>query len=373
MKPIFAAKKHAFAFLLFCLPFLLAAAGCQPAGKSAETFTPPPTASATLPLNYTATNTVTEMEATPTAEMPGAEMLPSFTSAANEVLASTPIIVATDQPLESSVPAITNTPMESQTPTLFLSPTRTFIPTRTPYPTLTRRPSRTPSITPTSTPQLAYYRINNLGMYSKVISPVRPEAIVSPGEDGLIHVEMIGDDGQTLKKEVFDYSRYVGQHFGIAPEIDFSLNSVSESARLIISSYDRFERLMWLSSVDLVLLSIGKNQITAPSDFTEPYIIQFPKENDEIQGGMLQVSGRARILNANPLIFECVDSNGNILSSAQVELNPSIEGMSHIPFAVYLPYQVSEATNVRFSVRQESNNRIPGTISFFSYEITLLP
>ena len=314
-----------------------------------------------------------ESTATPTATNT-AKNDPSATSIIDRTdQISPPVVINTDLPIATFSPTIEYSPTESLTPTLFITPTKTFVPTRTPFPTITRRPTRTPSITPSPTPHLAFFRINNLGMYSKVISPVRPEAIVSPGEDGLIHVELIDENSETIQKEVFDYSSYAGRHFGISPEIDFTLDSVSESARLIITSYDRYERLMWLTSVDLVLLSIGKNQITTPTDFTEPYIIRLPKENDEIQGGMLQVTGLARILNTNPIIVECVDSQGNIITSTQIELHASIEGMSHIPFSEFLPYMVSEPTNVRLTIRQESNNRIPGTISLFSYEITLLP
>jgi len=316
---------------------------------------------------------VDEITASPT-ETNVNKIDPSITSRVDRTeQIATPIIMNTDLPLSTSTPTIESTLAISSTPTLFITSTKTLVPTRTPYPTLTRRPTRTPSITPSATPHLAFFRINNLGMYSKVISPVRPEAIVSPGEDGLIHVELIDENSKTIQKEVFDYSSYTGRHFGISPEIDFTLDSVSESARLIITSYDRYERLMWLTSVDLVLLSIGKNQISAPNDFTEPYIIRLPKENDEIQGGMLEVNGLARILNTNPIILECVDSIGKIITSTQIELHASIEGMSHIPFSVLLPYQVTEPTNVRLTIRQESNNRIPGTISLFSYEITLLP
>ncbi|PKN86562.1 MAG: hypothetical protein CVU46_07410 [Chloroflexi bacterium HGW-Chloroflexi-8] len=366
----------------FFVVFVILLISCQSANFTStitELMTPSPTLMLT-----TFTNTENSENANPQATEEEMTITPTTTKTVeinqsatftvgktNQI--ATPIIMNTDLPISTFTPTIENTLAESQTPTVFFTPTKTLVPTRTPYPTLTRRPSRTPSITPSPTPPLAFFRINNLGMYSKVISPVRPEAIVSPGEDGLIHVELIDETTKTIQKEVFDYSNYAGRHFGISPEIDFTLDSVSESARLIITSFDRYERIMWLTSVDLVLLSIGKNQITAPTDFTEPYIIRLPKENDEIQGGMLQVTGLARILNSNPIILECVDSQGKIITSTQIELHASIEGMSHIPFSEFLPYQVSESTNVRLTIRQESNNRIPGTISLFSYEITLLP
>jgi hypothetical protein len=130
---------------------------------------------------------------------------------------------------------------------------------------------------------------------------------------------------------------------------------------------------MWLTSVDLILLQLGSNEITLPKDLTEPYIIRWPEEGDTIQGGMLQVRGVARILNSNPLLFDCIDQDGNLISSGEVTIHASSEGISHVPFEAYLPYQVENPTNVRLSIRQESASRLPGTISLSSFEITLAP
>ncbi len=257
--------------------------------------------------------------------------------------------------------------------TISVTPSKTLVPSRTPYPTLTRRPTRTPSITTTPKPPLAYYRINNLGPYSKVISPIIPESIISPGQNGRVYIDLIGEDGREISKEVINYYNYIGQHFGIAPEIEFKIDAVAETGRLVISSVDRYDRTMWLTSVDLILLQMGQNQITPPQDFTEPYLIKSPEEGETVQGGMLQVRGIARILNKNPLLFDCIDDQGNLIASGEVTIHASSDGISHIPFEAYLPYQVTDATNVRLSIRQESASRLPGTISLSSFEITLAP
>ena len=365
MKQLFFRKKKIFILQVLSLFIVLIILGCQPQVTPTVTritLSFSPTSSPTLMPTETKFVTESTETALTTAEIVTKTAMPSFKSMTN-----------TDLPTVTPTETIETLLEISPSPTIFLSPTRTFVPSRTPVPTFTRRPSRTPTITPSPTPQLAFYRINNLGMYSKVISPVRPEAIVSPGEDGLIYVEIISENNNTISKEVFNYQSYINRHIGIAPEIDFDLGSVAENSRLIITSYDRYDRRMWLTSVDLILLTIGKNQISPPKDFTEPYIIRTPLEDEEVPGGMLEVSGVARILNTNPILIECIDSEGRIITSTQVELHAPIEGMSHIPFTVYLPYQVTEATNIRLTIRQESNNRIPGTISLFSYEIVLLP
>ncbi len=358
------------AILLFLFIFLLGAYGCQPGVLK----TPPPatltripsaTQTLTAPIQSQSSATTTELRSlTPLSTEIDETIPPTNTLNPDPTFTETAFVVTE---------TIENTPTEYITATITRTATKTLKPTRTPYPTNTRRPTRTPTITPTPMPPLAYFRINNLSMYSKVVSPVRPESIISPGEDGLVHVEIINPDGDRISNEVFNYSTNIGRHFLIAPEIDFMVDGVAELARLQVSSYDRFQRTMWLTSVDLILLAIGENQITAPTDFTEPYIIRQPVAEDEISGGMLEVSGLARILTDTPLMIECIDPQGDILCSDEIQLHAPMEGVSHIPFSAFLPYEVRDATNIRLTFRQESSNRIPGTISLYSFEITLLP
>lgn len=354
---------------ILCLSLaLLLISACQPGAIE----TP-------IPVTMTLADTPTQrMSVTPFPSLTEASQLSPTTNITITLMNPTETLQSQASPVEieadvSLPPTSTSSSTPAQSPTITLTPTKTIRPTRTPYPTNTRRPSRTPTITPTATPPLAYFRINNLGMYSKVISPVRPESIISPGEDGLVHVQILDEQRNYVSNEIFNYSTYLDRHFLIAPEIDFELNGVAQNGRLQILTFDRFERMMGLTSVDLILLSLGENQISAPTDLTEPYIVRFPIVDQEISGGMLEIEGLARILNTNPLVIECVDPDGNILCSDEIQLHASMPGMSHIPFKAFLPYRVSEATNIRLTLRQESNNKIPGTISLFSFEITLLP
>ncbi|PKO09749.1 MAG: hypothetical protein CVU40_10675 [Chloroflexi bacterium HGW-Chloroflexi-2] len=303
-------------------------------------------------------------------------------AATQEIISTDPItepIVPTENISSSYTPepTLTFTPDLSATttltPTITLTPTRTIIPSRTPYPTRTIRPSRTPIPTNTPTPSLAFFRINNIGPFSFVTSPIRPEAIVSPGEDGLIIVELMGEDGRTITKENINYQSYLGRRFGIAPEVSFELERVSEYGRLSIYTKDRYSRMLALTSVDLLLLQLGSNKITPPKDLTEPYIIRRPAPGDTIQGGVIVVQGLARILSASPIIIECIDPDGNIVGDATVEVEAPNQILSHIPFEAYIPYSVDESTNIRFTVRQESASRLPGTLYLYSFEITLEP
>ena len=312
-----------------------------------------------------------------TTTFPISSITPTITSSHTMVPSESATTSPTDTVTVTPEPTFTNTLDISLTaslsPTITETPTRTLIPTRTRFPTLTPRPSRTPTLTLTPVPPLAYFRITNLGPFSFVTSPIKPEAIVSPGEDGLITVELIGEDGRTITRENINYSNFMGRRFGIAPAIDFSLDLVSEYGRLMISSKDRYERMIALTSVDLILLKLGSNKISNPKDLSEPFLIREPDPEDAIQGGMIIVEGLARILSTKPIIFECIDPAGNIICSAEVEVEAPNQILSHIPFQAYIPYTVKESTNVRFSFYQESSSRLPGIIYLNSFEITLEP
>ena len=308
---------------------------------------------------------------------------PSVTHTKKPTRTPTELSTETITPTETNLPSRTPKPTRTYTPDLSatitftttntLAPTDTKVPSRTPFPTRTLWPSRTPTLTETPMPPLAFFRINNISPFSFVTSPLRPEAIVSPGEDGLIIVELIGEDGRTITKENINYQGYMGRRFGIAPEINFELQRASEYGRLLIYTKDRFNRTIALTSVDLILLQLGSNKITPPKDLTEPYIIRKPRAEATIEGGVIVVEGLARILSTSPILIECIDPDGNIVGDAQIEVEAPNQILSHIPFEAFIPYSVNESTNVRITIRQDSDSRLTGTLYLFSFEVTLEP
>ncbi len=46
-------------------------------------------------------------------------------------------------------------------------------------------------------------------------------------------MDLLGEDSRPVNKEIINYYNYIGKHFGIAPEIEFEINGVSEISRLI--------------------------------------------------------------------------------------------------------------------------------------------
>lgn len=340
---------------LVCLAAGLAAAalaGCNPDGMPASRLLTPigQAGVETATLEPTAEPSVTLAEPTlePTPEPQPSNTLPPT---ATEILALT----------------------TGGSPTPGPSPTITRTATRTRYPTRTPRPTNTPTVTLTPTPALAWMRIQKPGPYSKLSSPIQLEALIEPGADGNVYVDLIGEDGRMITQQTLDFHDYQERHFYISPEIPFTIPDAGETARLVVRVVDEFKRPKYTCSVDVVLLQVGKSELYVNSLVTEPYIVRSPRDEDTISGGVIQVSGVAQVLNDQPLIIELVDEQGEVVGSVQQSVSRPYGDLSHIPFDVYIPYAISASTNVRLTIRQESATGIPGTIWLESWVLTLEP
>ena len=211
------------------------------------------------------------------------------------------------------------------------------------------------------------------GPYSKVISPISIEAGATPGDDGLVLIDLIGEDGRTIARQRLDYRDFIGRSIGIAPTLEFTIPGVAETARLVLSSEDRFGRKISVASTEIVLQSIGDNQIYQPGYQDALFIIREPVSDEVYQGGIINVSGLARPMNLSPFIFEAIDEKGQIVASGQLQVALPGGDQTHTPFSIDIPYNVSIATRVRLTVRQASDNRIPGTVALWSAPVLLLP
>lgn len=196
---------------------------------------------------------------------------------------------------------------------------------------------------------------------------------MSPGEDGLVSVELLGEDGRMLARQRLDYREYISRSIAIAPRLQFQINGVSELGRLVISVDDRFGRKSALTSQDIILFSIGENEISPPGSQMAPYIFRLPVADQVIQGGILRVRGLVRPVNEKPVLLELMDEQGKILASASLKIDLPSGILSHNPFEIDLPYKVSAPIKARLAIRQESANRIPGTVALWSVPVNLQP
>lgn len=358
-----------FSTLAFCLVALtLGLAACQGSDFMAYYYSPTPThtqepsATPSPSVTFSPTETAT---ATPSPE-PTQTETPTFTIApASE----------TPSPVPSDTETITPgpSPTASRSPTITQTPTRTRKPSMTPSITLTRTPSPTPTITNTPTPPLAFLRLERPGPFSQVASPFTVAAVVSPGDNGWVNLDLIGEDNRVISHMPLDYRTSTGRRFRIAPSMQFQISGAVETARLVMSIDDLFGRKIALSSVDLILMQVGDSEVFLPESLSEPYLVRAPRPNSVFSGGMVTVSGLARPVNNRPLILELIDEGGKVVGSMEIIVPPPTGDLSHTPFEVGIPYQVNTTTPVRLTLRQESAERIPGTVALSSLLILLEP
>ena len=271
--------------------------------------------------------------------------------------------------LASSTP----TPTRAATATLSAmgpSPTPSLPPTFTSTP-LPTQPTRTAPPQATASIPAAAVQIRRPGPLSRLISPIQVQVSVRPGPDGRIRIELLGEDGRLLIRKIINYGQESGWVF-LTESLEFEISAAAETARLVISTYDNFGRLAWLQAQDVILLSMGQNDINPPGNDLEPVIVQEPTPNKFIQGGTLILDGLSNLPEEQPLLIELISATGKVVGYRQafVEVDPEGE---YTPFQVEIPYTIEEPTWVRLTVKQHSTSRIPGLVYTTSFEVLLSP
>lgn len=283
----------------------------------------------------------------------------------------------TVQASESTEPVgITSLTLSPQPPEESIStstPGPTGTPTQTSSPTASLTPSITPSPTPTPVPTIpvAEIELRTPGSLSKVRSPIPVRALLVPGAEGRVTVELLGEDGRLLARQLVLLSENLGRKAGLVIDLTFEIPGVSELGRLQIHIEDEFGRPKAHNSVNLILLSDGTSDLNVTRELLERIVIKEPQPEALIQGGSLVFSGFARPANESPLVVELIDQRGRVVGSrvVGVEEGPADE---HRPFSSEILYEVEEPIWVRLVVR-ERGDRIPGTAYLTSIELFLSP
>jgi hypothetical protein len=196
-------------------------------------------------------------------------------------------------------------------------------------------------------------------------------AAVKPGPESVVRIELLGEDGRLLMREIRSYQNPKNEWFSLGSEVIFGINAVAEAGRLQIGVEDEHGRLKSLSSVDLLLFSMGKQDLNQPLDQLENIVLESPRSNTLIQGGTMRVAGLARPRSTQPLIIEILTSDGRIVGTRQVSVTPS-PGNMYGTFAIDVPFIVDYTTRVRVQV-WEPGDKIPGIVNLSSLEVILSP
>ncbi len=208
------------------------------------------------------------------------------------------------------------------------------------------------------------------GPLSKVISPIKLRAYVLPAFDYKATVELYGEDGRLLMREIIQVE-IDGTWSYVYQEIPFEVHAAGELGRLSVSTKDEFGHTTAMYSVHVLLLSEGTEQINPPGNLTENAVIDSPSPSTHISGGKLHVSGLMRPFNSQPLVVDLVAEQGSVIGSRQANVAPT-PGDDYVPFSVDLAYNVSQPTKALLVVRQ-ADDRITGGMYLYSQPILLNP
>lgn len=285
-------------------------------------------------------------------------------------------VVSTAPEASSATPSVdlispSLTPLDVTTATLL--PILSQTPSNTPVPptidpTYFNFPSATPS--PTLDPSRILLRIVSPGPMSKVVSPIEFVVHVAPDYAGTTRVELIGEDGAELYRKIFKTFSNVGYYSRVDEKISFEIKGAAEMARLQISTLDEKGRVKAFNSVRVLLQAVGENEFTPPYAVQDRMLLRYPKPGDEISGDNLPVTGEFQPATNQPLVFELVDINGNVLGSRILQLEPA-DG-KYQQFTTTIPYQLAKKTAVRLIIRQ-SDDRIDGLAYLFSIKLQIGP
>jgi hypothetical protein len=289
-----------------------------------------------------------------------------------DAMESTPTLEAGNPEVPEDEPTQLQEPLQATATLAALgpspTPTNTTTPTATLLPVL---PSATPTPLSTAGVPNAAIQFRSPGPMSRVVSPLQVRANVQPGPDGRVRLELMGEDGRLLVRKIINYGQTQGWVF-VSDALDFEISAAAETARLVISTYDTHSRLYALRAVDVILLSMGEDDLNPPGGDQESVMIQEPLPNKLIQGSTLFVNGLTSLSPEVPLLIELVTTQGKVVGYRLAGISPDTEG-GYLPFSAEIPYQVDAPTWARLTIRQESSGRIPGMVYATSLEVLLSP
>lgn len=314
-------------------------------------------------------------------QQPAKQTVSPLEGTPSSVVSATPATDATELP-EGSTPAQTvgASPASETEPTRTLvrtaratrTPTITLTPTVTQTLRITRTPTLTPTITltPTLNPKAILLRIAEPGPMSKVTSPIKFIFYISPDFVGDTHIDLLGEDGRVLYSKSFRTFSTEGTT-KVSQDVDFKIPGTGEIGRLQVSTYDKMGRMLALSSVRVLLLSIGETQLNPPFPAREHILLRTPLWDDEISGGQLKIAGEIQPINGQAITIELIDNDGYILATQQ--LTPKTADGTYRPFSINIPYRVEIDKVPAHLIFRQDDDRIAGLAYFFSREVFLSP
>ena len=184
---------------------------------------------------------------------------------------------------------------------------------------------------------------------SRVVSPIQVSAEIQPEPDGLVRIELLDRQGQTISRQLLrldaDHNETL-QAFTAA--LPFEIPGDEEGALLTLALLDAYYQPLALRSAEITLHSDGDTQIT-PSSQPPWLTITAPIPMETVSGGNLVVEGTITPITQKPIIFELTTEKGAVIGSKQLAVEEPGNAQS---FKIPLTYTTTITRTVRLVIRQ---------------------
>ena len=261
---------------------------------------------------------------------------------------ATPPATATPSPSPVPSPTATPRPLETVVQGARVTPFTVAWPT----PTATRQVVPTLAIL-----TYAPVHIFTPGPESRVTSPIHVRFQVQVKGVRVMHIELVGEDGRLLFRQVERFRAGAKGWRGYDMEIPFEIRAESELGRLQIFLRDEENHPLFQQAIPLVLLRHGHADIIPKETWAAPIVILEPRTGEQIQGGQLTVRGYAIPTTGLVEVLLLGDDGRVWYTRATSVSDPDPQGYGQ--FEVTIPYQV-EGTHLVYIIVQEYGKRVPG-------------
>ncbi len=203
-----------------------------------------------------------------------------------------------------------------------------------------------------------------------MVSPIPVYAILKPGYEKRVRLELIGEDQRVLTRQIIAIPYLNREGEGILSlSLNFEIPGTAEAARLSISTEDEFGRMTALNSIPLILMSVGEADLIPALDMRQPIFIQQPTPKTLIQGDTVVVSGRAHPDGDEFIMIQLVAEDGKVVGKRICSLTPP-DASDYGMYVIDVPFTVTESTPVLMMVWQ-SDDGFSNIIHLTSQEILL--
>ena len=235
---------------------------------------------------------------------------------------------------------------------------------------------------PTETPEPAVQEANfpnaliqilEPGDLSQLASPIRVQASVFPGQGNLVGLQLLDEQGRVMSDQLLKMVYTDSGWVNLVQEIKFEIPTAGKEALIVLTTRDEFSRRIAQSTSLVFLMQIGEREIKTNDFYKIPFVVQSPRKESVVKGGVVKVTGFAHPFNNNPIIVELITESGGVFASGTAKLPRIADGQNYAAFSVDIPYKVDIPTPVRLTVRQRSELLPSVDVALTSLLITLQP